>query len=176
MLYSDWMDPVVNEELTIAGLLDQMKTLPPPPPPPEAPDPNAKGDQVGTDTSAASKGSGDKKGATGAGPGKGGPGSMSASERASLSNELDKLDLATVGSLGGQGPATAGVLHSGSDLPGGSLEAAAANGSGVGMGGGSGLNLGGGGGGTVRPGAAGGGLASVGNTPEAARRPRPVRK
>lgn len=164
MLYSDWMDPVVNDELTIAGLLDQMKTLPPPPPPPEVPDVNAQGDQPGTDASSA-KGSGDKKGgATAAGAGKGGPGSMSASERAALSSELDKLDLATVGSLGGQGPATAGVLHSGSDLPGGSLEAAAANGSGVGTGGGSGLNLGGPGGGTVRPGAAGGGLAAVGNT------------
>ena len=88
---------------------------------------------------------------------------MSSSERARLSNELDQLNLATVGSLGGQGPATAGVLNSGSDLPGGALELAAASGAGAGTSGGSGLNLGGGGGGTVRPGAAGGGLGSVGN-------------
>jgi len=164
MLYSDWMDPVLNEDLTIAGLLDSMKSLPPPPPPPPEDDKSAKnGDQPSADAAGDKKSGGDKK-AAGQGPGKSGPGSMSSSERASLSNELDKLDLATVGSLGGQGPATAGVLHSGSDLPGGALELAAASGSGVGSSGGSGLNLGGGGGGTVRPGAAGGGLAGVGNT------------
>jgi hypothetical protein len=164
MLYSDWMDPVLSEELTIAGLLDTMKTLPPPPPPLEDDKSTAKGDQPGTDASADKKGGGDKKATGGAGPGKAGPGSMSSSERAALSSELDKLDLATVGSLGGQGPATAGVLNSGSDMPTGALDGVAASGAGVGSSGGSGLNLGGGGGGTVRPNAAGGGLAAVANT------------
>lgn len=164
MLYSDWMDSTVNEDLTIAGLLDTMKTLPPPPPPPPEDDKSTATDAQGTDTNAEKKGGGDKKAAAGAGPGKGGPGSMSSSERAGLSNELEKLDLATMGSLGGQGPATAGVLNSGSDLPTGDLSQMANSGAGSGTSGGSGLNLGGGGGGTVRPGAAGGGLASVGNT------------
>jgi hypothetical protein len=164
MLYSDWMDTNVNEDLTIAGLLDTMKTLPPPPPvPPPDEDKSTTGDTTGADN-AEKKGGGEKKGGAQGGPGKSGPGTMSSSERAALSNELDKLDLATMGSLGGQGPATAGVLHSGSDLPGGALEQMASSGAGVGASGGSGLNLGGGGGGTVRPGAAGGGLAAVGNT------------
>src|SRR5882724_9676245 len=38
-VYSDWMDPVVDDELNIAGLIDSVKSLPPPPPvetPPEA--------------------------------------------------------------------------------------------------------------------------------------------
>src|SRR5882724_2035942 len=31
-VYSDWMDPVVDDELNIAGLIDSVKSLPPPPP------------------------------------------------------------------------------------------------------------------------------------------------
>src|SRR6185295_629938 len=31
-IYSDWMDPVVDDELNIAGLIDSVKSLPPPPP------------------------------------------------------------------------------------------------------------------------------------------------
>src|SRR5882672_11287316 len=31
-VYSDWMDPVVDDELSIAGLIDSVKSLPPPPP------------------------------------------------------------------------------------------------------------------------------------------------
>src|SRR5690606_8695125 len=31
-LYSDWLDPIVDEEVSVAGLVDTMKNLPPPPP------------------------------------------------------------------------------------------------------------------------------------------------
>ena len=31
-LYSDWLDPVVNEEANLASLVDSVKSLPPPPP------------------------------------------------------------------------------------------------------------------------------------------------
>ena len=31
-IYSDWMDPVVDDEVNVARLLDSVKQLPPPPP------------------------------------------------------------------------------------------------------------------------------------------------
>src|SRR5689334_23975916 len=31
-IYSDWMDPLVDDEANIAGLIDSVKSLPPPPP------------------------------------------------------------------------------------------------------------------------------------------------
>jgi hypothetical protein len=119
--------------------------------------------EVGADTGKTeTKPGGGGKPAAG-GPGAG-PGQMSASQRAALSKELDQLDMATIGALAGQGPATAGVLRGG-DVPTGALEQMAASGSGVSSSGGSGLNLGpGGGGGKLMPGQTGGGLSAIGNT------------
>ncbi len=162
MLYSDWMDPTVSEEVAISGLVDSMKAMPPPPPMPEVTD--ATADQNATAETAASaggKGAG-KGGGKGGGAGKG-PGGMTESQFAALSNELDQLDMATLGALNNQGSATAGVLGSG-DVPTGDLSAIAASGAGVGASGGSGLKLGGGGGGAITPGAGGGGLAGIGQT------------
>ena len=163
MLYSDWMDPVVNEEVAIAGLVDSVKSIPPPPPieVPEVGTETTEGTtEVAAETKSGGKGTG--KAAGGAGKGAGG-GGMSDSQFAALSNELDQLEMATLGALTGEGTATSGVLGSG-EVPTGALEAAAASGAGVGMAGGSGLNIGGGGGGAIRPGAAGGGLAGIGKT------------
>ncbi len=165
MLYSDWMDPRVDEEVNIAGLLDSMKTLPVPPPITETPTDSTQTTQNADNASDAPKkagGAGKGAGASkGAGAGKGG---LSASERAALSSELDQLQMATLGALNSEGPATAGVLRGG-DVPTGALERAAASGAGVGSTAGTGLNIGSGGGGTIRPGeAGGGGLAGVGNT------------
>src|SRR5690606_19985252 len=86
-------------------------------------------------------------------------GAMSANEAAALSNELDQLEMATLGALANTGPATAGVLKGG-DVPTSALDAAAASGAGVGIG--EGLNIGGGGG-AIRPGQ-GGNLAGIGRT------------
>ncbi len=162
MLYSDWMDPVVNEEVAIAGLLDSVKNIPPPPPI-ETPEVGTETTTGTTEVAAETKGGGKGKGgATGGGKGSGG--GLSSSEFAGLSKELDQLEMATLGALTGGGTATAGVLGSG-EVPTGALEAAAASGAGVGSSGGSGLNIGGGGGGAIRPGAGGGaGLAGIGQT------------
>lgn len=166
MLYSDWMDPTVNEDVAIMGLIDSVKNIPPPPPI-ETPEVGTEVTEGTTEVAEApkdagkGKGKGDGAAAGGKGPGGGG---MSDSEFAALSNELDQLDMATLGALTEGGTATAGVLGSG-DVPTGALEAAAASGAGVGSSGGSGLNIGGGGGGAIRPGAAGGGgLAGIGKT------------
>jgi outer membrane biosynthesis protein TonB len=83
------------------------------------------------------------------------------SQAAALSNELESLEMATLAALSGVGPATANVLRSG-EVPTSALDAAAASEAGVSASG-PGLKLGGAGG-TIRPGAAGGGLASIGSS------------
>jgi hypothetical protein len=157
-IYSDWMDPVVDDELNIAGLIDSVKSLPPPPPV-ETPTEATTATATATTTAEA------PKAASGGGAGKaaGKGGSMSTGERARLSAQLDQLEMATLGALNSQGPATAGVLRGG-DVPTGALDAAAQSGAGVSAGGSTGLNLGGGGGGVLRPGASGGGLGAIGAT------------
>jgi hypothetical protein len=153
-IYSDWMDPVVDEDLNIAGLIDSVKSLPPPPP--------LETPQEATTAAASATATEAPKPAGGAAPKAPGKGAMSAGERARLSAQLDQLEMATLGALNSQGPATAGVLRNG-DVPTGALDQAAMSGAGV-TAGGAGLNLGGGGGGIVRPGTAGGGLGSIGAT------------
>jgi len=157
-IYSDWMDPIVDDELNIAGLIDSVRSLPPPPPV-EAPTEATTATATAATTAEAPKAAA----AGGAGKAAGKSGSMSTGERARLSAQLDQLEMATLGALNSQGPATAGVLRGG-DVPTGALDAAAQSGAGVSAGGSTGLNLGGGGGGVVRPGASGGGLGAIGAT------------
>jgi hypothetical protein len=147
-IYSDWLDPVVDDEVSVAGLVDSVKNLPPPPPieePTEA-EPSEKGEEKA-------------EAAKQAGP-KGPKGGMSASEKAGLSRDLDALEMMTLGALSSEGPATANVLRGG-EVPTSALDAAAASGAGVGAGGD--LRLGSGGG-AIRPGSAGGGLGALGAT------------
>jgi hypothetical protein len=116
-----------------------------------------------TSATATSTAAADAAPKTAAGAGAGKKGAMSTNERARLSAQLDQLEMATLGALNSQGPATAGVLKGG-DVPTGALDAAAQSGAGVSVGGATGLNLGGGGGGVVRPGMSGGGLGAIGQT------------
>jgi hypothetical protein len=160
-VYSDWLDPVFDEEVNVAGLVDSMKALPPPPPVETT-------DQVTDDTAKSDNApkAEAKKSSGGAGKGGGAAGGkMSAGQAAALSKELDQLEMATLGALSSQGPATAGVLRGG-EVPTSALDAAAASGAGVSAGGIGGLKLGGGGG-TIRPGMAGGGLAGIGQSGKA---------
>ena len=154
-IYSDWLDPVIDDEVSVAGLIDSLKNLPPPPPvedkPTEKPDETAKPEKAAEPAKAPST--------SGAAGPKGPAAPMSAKESAALSNELDKIDMAVL-AFAGTGPATAGVLKNG-EVPTGSLDQAAASAAAVGAGGD--LNLKGGGG-AIRPGAAGGGLAGIGST------------
>ncbi len=158
-IYSDWLDPIIDDEVNIAGLVDSVKNLPPPPPVEEVEtevDPNAEKAEK-AETKSATKSSGGKAGEGG----KAGP--MSAAQAAKLSQELDQLEMATLGALSSDGPATAGVLKGG-EVPTSALDAAAASGAGVSAGGPGSLRLGGGGG-PIRPGTgAGSGLAGLANT------------
>jgi len=147
-IYSDWLDPIVDDEVSVAGLVDSVKNLPPPPPieEPSENEPSEKGEEKA-------------EAAKPAGP-KGKTGGMTASEKAGLSRDLDALEMMTLGALSSEGPATANVLRGG-EVPTSALDAAAASGAGVGAG--SDLRLGGGGG-AIRPGSAGGGLGALGAT------------
>src|SRR5437868_7980984 len=56
-IYSDWLDPVVDDEVSVAGLIDSLKNLPPPPPiedkPVDKPDADAKPDKPAEQAKAA---------------------------------------------------------------------------------------------------------------------------
>ncbi len=153
-MYSDWLDPVVDEEVSLAGLVDTLDQLPPPPPPEEQPQEEKSDEKVAEAPKEA------PKAAAQAAPSKaeGGGGKMSDAQKAALSNELDQLSMSMLGALASNGPATQGVLRAG-DVPTGALDQAAASDAGVGVGGS--LKLGTGAGGAIRPGQ-GSGLGSIG--------------
>jgi hypothetical protein len=160
-IYSDWMDPLVDDDLTIQQLLDTVRQLPPPPPVEEA-----KEQVDAASTAAAATAEAAPKPAAAAGnKGASGPakGSISDAKAAQISNELAQLDVAMLGALNSSGVSTDRVLSSG-DVPLGLLNDAAAANAAAGKGNIGGLNLGGGTGGSFTPGAGGaGGLAGLGN-------------
>ncbi len=166
-IYSDWMDPVVDDEVEVAQLLESVKQLPPPPPveqPKEVTDAPVTTAQAATEAPKAAGGGGAK------GAGSGGGGRISDARASALSNQMAQLELQMVAALGSSGNATNAVLGQAGDVPLGMLEGAAASGAGVSAGGVAGLNLGGGGGGVFRPGSVGGGgkgLAGIGDTASA---------
>lgn len=156
-IYSDWLDPIVDDDASVAGVIDSLKSLPPPPPvedkPEEKPDESTKADKAP-----------EKAPAAAAAPSNAGPkapaGQMSEKQAAALHNELDQLEMQTLGALASTGPATAGVLK-GSEVATSALDQAAASSAGVGAGTGD-LKLGSGGG-AIRPGQ-GGTLAGIGSS------------
>jgi len=156
-MYSDWLDPVIDEQVSLASLIDTIDRLPPPPPaeekPPEPEDSDEKAEAAEEKPKAQAQQSESSKIPDQPG------GKLNEAQAAALSNELEQLSMMTLGALGAAGPATAGVLQGG-EVPTGALDAAAASGAGVGVGGD--LKLGGRGG-PVQPGASQG-LGSIGST------------
>jgi len=156
-MYSDWLDPIVDEQASLAGLVDTLDQLPPPPPAEEAPV-EAAPDKTDTPAEAQAKPS-PKPSSEPKVPEPSAGGKLNESQAAALSNELEQFSMATLAALGASGPATEGVLRGG-DVPTGLLDSAAASSAGVGVGGD--LKLGGGGG-AIKPGGSSG-LGSIGNT------------
>lgn len=155
-IYSDWLDPVVDYDVNVNALVETIKALPAPPPV-EEPEEAAPTEATPADAPKAEAPKPTQKPSpTPAGAKE----HLSKAQAAALSNELESLEMATLAALSGVGPATANVLRSG-EVPTSALDAAAASEAGVSAAGPGGLKLGGAGG-TVRPGAAGGGLASIG--------------
>ena len=156
LMYSDWSDPIVDDEVSVAGVIDSLKSLPPPPPvedkPADTPD-EAKATEKTPEKAPAA--------AAQQAPGPKAPaGAMNEKQAAALHNELDQLEMQTLGALASSGPATAGVLK-GSEVATSALDQAAASSAGVGAGTGD-LKLGSGGG-AIRPGM-GGTLAGIGSS------------
>src|SRR5262245_17832714 len=161
LVYSDWMDPVVDDDYAVNSLLESVKSLPPPPPleRPVAADADATAASTAeAGTPAPTKGPGAGKGA---GKDKAAAADAKAAE---IASQLAELDVQTVGALG-SGLATEGVLNSG-EVPAGLLDEAGRSSMGAGSGDPGGLKgLGGSGSGSVRPGAGGGGgLRDIGDT------------
>ncbi|MCA9599526.1 MAG: AgmX/PglI C-terminal domain-containing protein [Myxococcales bacterium] len=151
-LYSDWLDPVVDDGVVVSGLVDAIQVLPPP--------------VVETDPQMASTASPAASRPTAATPPRGAAGGRTpagssagaaAGRQAALAHELEQIELATLGTLGQRGPATAGVL-SGHELPTTALDAAAQSEAGVS----SGQKLTFHGGGALTPGKRGGTLSELG--------------
>lgn len=154
-LYSDWLDPVVDYDISVQNLVETVKSLPPPPPVEEQQvadaqeEKQAKKDPLpkAKPAAQAAREAGEKK-------------PLSATEVAALSSELDQIEMSTIPALLGEGPATADVLLTG-ELSTAALDSAAASSAGVAAAGGIKLSSGGG---ALRPGETGGGLASIGST------------
>jgi hypothetical protein len=157
-LYSDWLDPIVNEEANLASLVDSVKSLPPPPPVEQKSDADADTTGKAEEKAEGAKETSGRKSAGAAGPA---GAKMSSAAAAKLSKDLEALGMAAIGSLSGAGPATAGVLSGRGEVATGALDQAAASSAGVSAAGMGDLKLGGGGG-AIRPGASGAGLASIG--------------
>lgn len=164
-IYSDWMDPVIDDELDVQQLIESVKQLPPPPPI-ETPKETT---EAPTTTAAAATEAPKSSGGGGGKSSGGGKGSMNDARATALTNELNQLQVQMLASLATDGAATNAVLTEG-NLPSQLLEGLANDNRGVGAGGAGGLNFGSGGGGVVRPGSGGGdrSLTSLGNTAAAA--------
>ncbi|MBW2458637.1 MAG: energy transducer TonB, partial [Deltaproteobacteria bacterium] len=159
LVYSDWMDPVVDDEYAVNSLIESVKSLPPPPAlekPTADLDSDADADKDGEED-AKEKGGGKSKGAGKGMKGKGDAKAAADAKAAEIASALAELDVQTVGALGSGGVAIDGVLGS-SEVPAGLLDEATRTGMGAGTGDPGGLKgLGGQGSGAVRPGAGGGG-------------------
>lgn len=132
LLYSDWVDPIVDTDLSTSGVVETVKHLPEPPPtqepdelqehPVEAPKaPKAETKATARNSSKASSQRGN--------------GAMSAGEKANLVNEVERLELALLGVLDANAPATNQVLASDAELPTDTLDRAAKANAAVGVGG-----------------------------------------
>ncbi len=156
-VYSDWMDPVVDTEVNVAALVEMVKNLPPPP---EVEQKNTEETQEEAKEAEEAKPKEKQVAVKKAPTQEKRP--LSSTEVAALSQELDALDMSTLGALTGKS-ATADVLSSIDSIDSSVMDQAAASGAGVSSGGPGGLKLSAAGG-AIRPGETGGSLTSLGDT------------
>lgn len=150
-MYSDWMDPPINEDASIQSLLDMAKNVPPPVVEEKSQETSQSTATTKTDTAT------EKKAQQGGG---GSHGPVSAAQAAALSQQAEAMQMQMLAAFGGQS-AVQGALNR-SDIPPVDLSGVAQSGAGVSNASGD-LRLSGGGGGIVRPGA-GGGLSGLGQS------------
>ncbi|MEN9581984.1 MAG: hypothetical protein RJA70_4993, partial [Pseudomonadota bacterium] len=131
-LYSDWLDPpVVDYEMSVKGLVEAVKNLPPPPQLEEKPqeDPTEKPDEAKVEEAPKAPKPVPKPAAAAGEKQK-----LSQAQVAALSNELDSFDMGILGASTGES-ATANVLSAGDSIASSILDKAAASGAGVSGGG-----------------------------------------
>ncbi|HEY2516315.1 MAG TPA: AgmX/PglI C-terminal domain-containing protein [Polyangiaceae bacterium] len=145
-MYSDWMDPIVNDDINIQGLIDLTKNLPTPPIEDKAPVDDKANDKKEAEAAKPAAPSGGKSAAKGGGP------KTSDAQAAKLAAAAEALQVGILAAFNGNS-AVQGAL-SRSDIPPVDLSGAAASGAAVSAAGGD-LHLGGGGG-IVQPGRSGG--------------------
>jgi len=148
-IYADWMDPVVDDEVDTAQLLESVRQLPAPPPleHPKEPQPTAASSAVARETSKPRAATGGGRVAV-AGPAGGGRNNGDARAH-QISSQLASLELHMLTGLNSNGSATSAVLDG--NLPLGMLEKQAASSAGAATSGAPGLDIGGNGG-PLRPG------------------------
>lgn len=155
--YSDWMDPVLDEEVRVSQLVESVAALPAPlvetEPTPTPRENEAMRAPTPTAATAAARAPAPARGREGGGA----PGALSDARASDLSDELAALDLEMLAVLRRGGSATAAVLRDG-DVPTDLLDSAAASSRGARADDGAGLNLLGDGARVVRPGATRGSL------------------
>ena len=112
-IYSDWLDPMLDENITVAQLIDQLNQLPPPPPVEdklaEAPTSTAVATSAPTSapsTAAKLAGTSSKSNATG-----GHARSSTDARNAQIGDELTKLNVQMLATLNADGPSTDVVLE-----------------------------------------------------------------
>jgi hypothetical protein len=157
-MYSDWMDPIVNDDVAIQGLIDLAKNVPPPPieeKPIDAPaeKPSEKPAEKPAPAAAAA-------------PAKntGGPKSnVNDAQAAKLAQQAEAIQMQMLAAFGG-GSAVQGALNR-SDIPPVDLSGAAASNAAVSSTGGGDLHMGSGGG-VIQPGK-GSGLSGIGGSTSA---------
>ncbi len=155
-IYSDWMDPVVDDEVETAQILESVKQLPAPPQLEHPKDDDVNRSPVTTATAVArpeTSAGGARNARGGSGPSTGGGSTMSDARAHQISTQIASLELAVLMGLSNGGPATASVLGSSGNLPLGMLDGAAASAMGARPGTVAGLDLGGNPGAPLRPGA-----------------------
>ncbi len=153
-MYSDWLDPVVNEEFNLQGLVDLQRNVPP------VATVEVPSDKPTTTSEKPTEVTKAPTGKASAAPGAKG-GAVSEKQAAQLSSQAESMQMQMLAAFGGNS-AVQGALNK-SDVPTQDLSSAAASGAGVSNTGGD-LRLASGGGGVVRPGAAGNGLSGIGVT------------
>jgi TonB family protein len=158
-MYSDWMDPVVSDDLNLASLVDMMKNIPPPPvTPTEEPNTNPTTDATAKAATPTKTSSGGGKGTSGATGRSSAAGSVGDKQAAAMSAQAEQMQLQMLAALNG-GSSVQGALNR-SDIPAVDLSQAAASSAGAGRGSGD-LKLGSGGA-PVQGGGKGGGLGGIG--------------
>lgn len=129
-VYSDWADPVIDDDFRTAGLIDSLKNLPPPPPVEDKATPDDVAEPAQKEP-VALQAEPSQAPSTKGRPNRGRPSAANPPSDAALSDELQKLELAAIGSLNTGKPATSEVLKGG-DVASAALDAAAASAAGVG--------------------------------------------